>query len=151
MSDSVPPLSDRLQAAGRHLSASTIAFHRAIAARLGLNDTDHKCLELLLRTGPLTAGQLASRSGYTTGAVTGIANRLIATGLVTRAGDPADGRRVVLTADAAEVQRRFTPSFAPLAAALHDLHARYREPELELVLDYLTACNAILQRCTPTD
>ena len=56
----------RLNDGFRQLSAATILFHQAVADRLGMNITDHKCAEILARTGPITAGDLARRTGLTT-------------------------------------------------------------------------------------
>ena len=38
--------------------------------------TDHKCADILLRSGPITAGELAEQTGLTTGAITGVIDRL---------------------------------------------------------------------------
>ena len=46
----------------RELSAATVMFHQAVADRLGMNITDHKCADILSRTGPTTAGELARQS-----------------------------------------------------------------------------------------
>ena len=44
---------------------------------MGLSGTDHKCLELVIRApAPITAGQIAQQSGLSTGAVTGVIDRL---------------------------------------------------------------------------
>src|SRR5882757_8686779 len=53
----------------------TMMFHQALASRLGLNATDHKCLMLLL-DGPRTAGELAEAAGLTTGTLTAVIDRL---------------------------------------------------------------------------
>src|SRR6266852_1771624 len=81
----------------REMSAATIMFHQAIADRLGMNITDHKCADILSRTGPITAGELAQRTGLTTGAITGVIDRLEKAGFVCRAKDPSDRRRVILS------------------------------------------------------
>ena len=47
-----------------------------------------RCLDLIGRLGPLTAGQLAAESGLTTGAVTFILDRLEEAGMVTRRATP---------------------------------------------------------------
>src|SRR5438270_3489198 len=85
-----------LPAEFRQLSAATILFHQAIADRLGLNVTDHKCLDILERTGPMTAGEMAQQTGLTTGAITGVIDRLEQAGFVRRAEDPNDRRRVII-------------------------------------------------------
>src|SRR5262249_43014336 len=73
----------------RQLSAATIMFHQAVADRLGMNVTDHKCADILERNGPMTAGELAERTGLTTGAITGVIDRLEKAGFVRRAEHPA--------------------------------------------------------------
>src|SRR6516164_9446091 len=80
----------------RQLTTATILFHQAIADRLGMNVTDHKCADILLRAGPITAGELAQRTGLTTGAITGVIDRLEKAGFVRRVRDPGDRRRVVV-------------------------------------------------------
>lgn len=66
------------------------------AARLGINLTDFRCLDLLSRGEPVAAGQLAAESGLTTGAVTALIDRLEASGYVRRARDTKDRRRVLI-------------------------------------------------------
>jgi len=61
---------------------------------LGINRTDGRCLDILQRLGPLTAGQLAQEAGLTTGAITPLLDRLEAAGYVRRRRDTADRRKV---------------------------------------------------------
>ncbi|MBO0816043.1 MAG: hypothetical protein J2P30_13000, partial [Actinobacteria bacterium] len=56
-------LLDAMFQAGRELSVAAVMFHTALAARQGLTATEEKALDLLDRYGPLTARQLAERSG----------------------------------------------------------------------------------------
>src|SRR6266481_2256869 len=81
---------------GRNLGTAAIMFHQAVADRLGLNTTDHKCLDLMRRAGGTTAGDLADWTGLTTGAVTGIIDRLAKAGFVRREEHPTDRRKVVV-------------------------------------------------------
>ncbi|HJP77126.1 MAG TPA: MarR family transcriptional regulator [Pseudonocardiaceae bacterium] len=60
----------------------------------GLGPTDVYTLNLLCTFGQLTAGQLAERTGLTTGAVTRLIDRLERAGHVRRVPDPVDRRRV---------------------------------------------------------
>ena len=80
----------------RRYSTATVLFHHAVAERLGLGPTDHKCLDLLLERGPLTGSQLAAITGLTTGAITGVVARLERAGYVQRKPDPDDGRKQLL-------------------------------------------------------
>ena len=49
----------RLQLLGEQESTETAMFHQAAAASYGLGITDMKALQIVLREGPQTAGQLA--------------------------------------------------------------------------------------------
>src|SRR6266508_1520346 len=80
----------------REMSTETIMFHQAIANVLGLHITDHKCLDLIYRFGAMPAGRLAELTGLTTGAVTGIIDRLEKAGYVRRTDDPKDRRRTIV-------------------------------------------------------
>ena len=82
----------RLDHAMRETTTVTILFHQAIADRLGMNVTDHKCAGILAQSGPITAGELARRTGLSTGAITGVIDRLERAGFAHRARDAVDRR-----------------------------------------------------------
>lgn len=90
--DRKPPetaaLSASLLDASKRLSTRTVFFHQAVAHHLGLHVTDHKCLDLVLEEGRVTAGRLAEWTGLTTGAITSVINRLEKAGFVRRVKDP---------------------------------------------------------------
>src|SRR5262245_50684841 len=109
----------------RKLSTATVLLHQAVADRLGLNVTDHKCAELLARTGPVPAGELARLTGLTTGAVTGVIDRLEAAGFVRRAKDPADRRKVIVEPDVRRMERVIGPLFESMGRAAAELCGRY--------------------------
>lgn len=119
----------------RELSARTIFLHQAIADHLGLNLTDHKCLDILLQQGPMTPGKLSRASGLTTGAITGVADRLERAGYVMRSVDAADRRKTVIVVApdrVAEIGRLF----ADLGQRTHALMARYRPEEQAAITDF---------------
>jgi hypothetical protein len=73
--------------------------------------------------GPVTAGTLAEAKGLTSGAITGVIDRLERSGFARREPDPGDRRKVLvralpccLTSSAVRAQLRSLPwrSFAPL-------------------------------------
>ena len=129
---------------GRDLATKTVLFHHHIAARLGLSVTDLKCLDLLRAADvPLTAKNLADRIGLTGGAITGVADRLEAAGLVERVRDPDDRRRWELR-PLARRQDEITALFAPLGAAIAALAARYDERQLDAIAGFLTGLERIL-------
>lgn len=81
----------------RRYGTATVLLHHAVGGRVGLGPTDHKCLDLLLERGPLTASQLATLTGLTTGALSGVVARLERDGRIGREPDPHDGRRQLLS------------------------------------------------------
>src|SRR5215831_21244448 len=60
------------------------------AEAVGLNPSDLGCLCLLLLHGPIPAGRLAELTGLTSGAVTGVVDRLERAGFAQRVLDPTD-------------------------------------------------------------
>src|SRR5262245_22826573 len=101
-------------------------FHQAVADRLGLNPTDHKCADFLWTRGPMTAGELAELTGLTTGAITGVIDRLERGGFVRREDDPGDRRRVVVRAVPKRL-RQIGRLFEDVAARMAELSARYTD------------------------
>jgi DNA-binding MarR family transcriptional regulator len=72
------------------------AYEDALADHLGLNVSDLRCFEHVVAEPGLTAGRLAELSGLTTGAVTGVLDRLERAGFVQRRPDPGDRRSVTI-------------------------------------------------------
>jgi hypothetical protein len=86
--------------AARHLVHSLLA-----AESLGLSPTDLVGMCLLQLHGPATPGWLAEMTGLSTGAVTGMVDRLERASYATRAQDRRDRRRVIVTPDLARFDR----------------------------------------------
>ena len=115
----------------------TPAFDEALADYLGVNPTDLRCLELVIADPGLTPGRLAELAGLTSGAVTGVVDRLERAGYVVRRPDPADRRSVTLApvpARAAEVAAAVAPLAAEIEALLQAGSASEREA-IERFLD----------------
>jgi DNA-binding MarR family transcriptional regulator len=127
----------------RQLATATILFHQAIADRLGIHVTDHKCADILLRTGPITAGELAERTGLTTGAVTGVIDRLEKAGLVRRAKDPDDRRRVIIEPFPERIGRQIGPLFESIGRAMASLCAQHSTQELAVIRDFIARFNQV--------
>jgi DNA-binding MarR family transcriptional regulator len=68
----------------------------AAAERLGVGASDFDALLLIDTTGPLTAGRIAEATALTTGAVTGLIDRLERAGWVQRTRHEADRRQVLI-------------------------------------------------------
>ncbi len=147
-SDSQAALAEALAEAGRALSTAEVLFHRAVAESAGLSPGDHKYLDVLLQEGPMPAGRLAELTGLTTGAVTGIVDRLEEAGLVRRTRDPDDRRKVIIRLREKEAMRKLGPAFEGLREAVDRLAARYTEEELAAILDYMRRCTVVLREQT---
>ena len=106
------------------LSIAMDLIGNVTAGRLGLNQTDLICLDLLVRRGPLSAGEVASALGLTTAAISAMATRLERGGYAYREIDRADRRRVLLHASEAGAARAFG-LFDGLYAAATELAASY--------------------------
>lgn len=123
----------------REMSTETIMFHQAIADVLGLHITDHKCLDLITRYGAMPAGRLAELTGLTTGAVTGIIDRLEEAGYVKRTNDPKDRRRtIVQPTQNKKLEKKIEMLFVPLRDRMHKLLSAYSDSELIFLLEATT-------------
>jgi DNA-binding MarR family transcriptional regulator len=122
---------------GRELSARTVMFHEAIAQSIGLSASEHKCLDILSRAGgPVTAGQLAELTGLTTGAITGIVDRLEVAGYVRRERLQSDRRKVLIHPQPI-LQEEFLSAFYELGQAVQDAVAHYDRQQLDVIRDFL--------------
>jgi len=125
---------------GRELSTRTVLFHAAIAERMGLSQGDHKALDLINDAESagfaLTAGQLSEQIGLTSGAITGLIDRLEKANLVRRTPDPQDRRKVVLAPTHAR-DGELMALFSGIGQGMLELTAQYSDPELELITSYM--------------
>ncbi|BCE06948.1 MarR family winged helix-turn-helix transcriptional regulator [Bacillus paralicheniformis] len=120
----------------RFHSSATIFLHEAIGEKIGLNATDHKCLEIIAREGKVTAGELAAKSGLTTGAITGVIDRLEKTGYVRRIRDSSDRRRLLVEL-IPENMEKISHIFQDLAQESAGFLSRYSEGELQTIIKFL--------------
>lgn len=130
---------------GRELSARTLMFHAAIAERVGLSATEHKALDLLSRAGPLTAGQLAEATGLTTGAITGLVDRLEKAGFVSRERDVRDRRKVVIAPNLEKMNQEIAPLFEGMSQQMATVLSEYSEQELATIHDFVSRSIAVLK------
>ena len=112
------------------------AFDDAVVRELGINRTDHRCLDILERHGPLTAGDLAARLHLSTGAVTTVIDRLERKGFARRVRDTADRRRV-LVEYTDEALAKLGPFYEPLARGAAALIEPYSNAQLKLMVEFM--------------
>jgi DNA-binding MarR family transcriptional regulator len=90
-------LVEEVSAGMAELQAAIDAADQAVADHLGVNRTDLRSLELLVRHGPMTAGRLATELGLTPGSVTTLIDRLERAGYAERERDRRNRSRVYVT------------------------------------------------------
>jgi DNA-binding MarR family transcriptional regulator len=142
--DHDPGLVQQLDLGGRALATAAVLFHSALAALSGLSATDQRALDLIERFGPLTAGDLAQRSGLAPASVTALLSRLERKGFARRVPNPND-RRSVLVELVYERMATMGPHLFELQRNLHQLYETFTENELRAVSRFLTEASKIQQ------
>jgi DNA-binding MarR family transcriptional regulator len=143
--ESLEELRARLGEESQAYQAAVDAVDATAAARLGVNRTDLRCLEILLGQESVPPSGLGAALGLTTGSVTAMLDRLERLGYLTRTPDPDDRRRT---------QVRITPSAARLAREIYEPIAEdgaaevatYTAAELATILDFLRRARALQER-----
>jgi DNA-binding MarR family transcriptional regulator len=139
-------LIDELIFAFRASGNQDSAFENLAADRLGVNRTDLHCLNAIENAGGLTAGELAAEVGLTSGAVTGVVDRLERAGFARRVPDPADRRRVKVEVTP-EFYARAKQIWGPLAADWEAaLASGFTAAELARITEFLTLTNEVGKR-----
>jgi DNA-binding MarR family transcriptional regulator len=129
----------------RALDRSLDLLDEGVAISFGITRSDLRAMELVSADGRLTAGQLARGLGVTTGAVTGLIDRMERIGYFQRQDDPSDRRKVfvVLTSKAKARERR---AFERLGRETERMLSSYRDEDLALIGDFLRRVRAIVDQ-----
>src|ERR687894_1658948 len=127
-----------LDRALREVSAQTVLFSHAVDDRAGISPTDLETLDILARNGPMTAGRLAELTGLTTGAITGLVDRLERRGYARREPHPSDRRSVIVRPLIETAERDLGPAYFSMNQAMDGLLSRYSDEELAIILDFMT-------------
>jgi DNA-binding MarR family transcriptional regulator len=138
-------LLERLSLAIRASQNTSEAFDEFVAARVGINRTDMRCVDILSQRGPLTAGQLADAMHLSGGAITTVVDRLERAGYARRRRDTADRRRVLVELVPGMVERAL-PYYGPLLHGTVRLLENHTDEELELIVDFLVKGREMVER-----
>jgi DNA-binding MarR family transcriptional regulator len=125
----------RVRKLSQHYAFSSIQMHEAIARKAGLSGTDHKYLGFIIEKGQMTAGELASLTGLTTGAVTGLIDRFEKKNLVKRRFAANDRRKVIIEPVTENIMPLFVPLYADFRKKSEELLASFSDSEIKIISD----------------
>lgn len=120
----------------------TVLLTNAIASKIGLSANEFETIDIIRNRQPITAGELARACGLTTGAITGLVDRLQRKGFVARRRDEQDRRRVYIeTVDDPDRWRVISEGYQPLATMLREYIATLSDEEVALLAKQYRAMN----------
>lgn len=129
-------LVDRVDHHIRAMAAQTVVTSQIVAGHFGLHTTDLRVLDLIFMRGQVSAGELASATGLTTGSVTALIDRLEKAGYVERHRDPTDRRKVWVRSRPDAIEP-IVAVFAPSQIRLFELWSTFSENQLETIANFL--------------
>lgn len=131
--------------ASRQYSDASIFMHEAIARKAGLSGADHKYLGLILQHASITAGAISKLTGLTTGAVTGLIDRLEQKKLVKRQFSKEDRRKVIIVPNVANSMKLLKPYFETLQQKTTALLETFSEEQIQTIERYFKAATIIMK------
>lgn len=138
----------QFRAISREYSDASIFMHEAIARKAGLSGADHKYLGIILQRKQMTAGELATLTGLTTGAITGLIDRLEKKKLVKRKFSDTDRRKVIIVPNEQNAMKLLAPLFAELQKKTLKLVSSFTESEIQIIERYFTEAIKIMTQTT---
>ena len=132
----------------KQYSDATILMHQAIAKKAGLSGTDHKYLGMLIDKGSMTAGELGQLTGLSTGAVTGLVDRLERKKLVKRKFDKNDRRKIIIVPDNERAMKLLGPTFEVLQQKTEAVVTSFTEEEIKAVEKYFRLTIEVMTELT---
>lgn len=127
---------------------TSIQMHEAIGRKAGLSGTDHKYLGFLIEKGQMTAGELATLTGLTTGAVTGLIDRFEKKKLVKRQFAADDRRKVFIVPNTKKIMELFVPLYKEYRSKSEKLTASFSDKEIKIIETYFSKAIEIMNEAT---
>lgn len=138
----------RIRKLSQQYAYDSIKMHEAIALKAGLSGTDHKYLGFLLVKGQMTAGELSTLTGLTTGAVTGLIDRFEKKKLVKRQFAKDDRRKVIIDPNIKNIMALLEPLFTEFGKKSEELIASFSGKEIRIIEAYLLKSIEIMNETT---
>ncbi|MBO9632160.1 MAG: MarR family transcriptional regulator [Chitinophagaceae bacterium] len=132
----------------QYYAYSSIQMHEAIGHKAGLSGTDHKYLGWLIEKGEMTAGELANLTGLTTGAITGLIDRLEKKKLVRRKFAEDDRRKVLIAPDTKKIMALLQPLYKDFRNKSEQLLASFSQKDLKVIETYFRSAIEIMEATT---
>jgi DNA-binding MarR family transcriptional regulator len=123
-------------------------MHEAVARKAGLSGTDHKYLGFLIEKGQMTAGELSTLTGLTTGAVTGLIDRLQKKELVKRQFAQDDRRKVIIEPNTKNIMALLVPLYEEFRKESERLIASFSNEEIKIIETYFEKAIRIMNETT---
>ena len=138
----------RIRKLSQLYSYTSIQMHEAVARKAGLSGTDHKYLGFLIQKGQMTAGELSNLTGLTTGAVTGLIDRLEKKKLVKRQFAEDDRRKVIIEPNTNKIMALFEPLYNEFRNKTEKLFASFSNKEIKIIETYFLKAIEIMNEAT---
>ena len=124
----------------------TVLHTNAVAQHIGLSATEFEAVDVISRNQPMTAGGLSVACGLTTGAITGLVDRLERERCIKRTGDPEDRRKVLLVpVRDSRKSKKITKLYQPIAEGFSALAAKYSKEELVFLIKVQSEMNQMAE------
>ena len=137
-----------LRKLSQHYAYISIQMHEAVARKAGLSGTDHKFLGFLIEKGQMTAGELSTLTGLTTGAVTGLIDRFEKKNLVKRQVAQDDRRKVIIEPITSTIMALLVPLYEEFRSKSEKLIASFSEEESKIIEAYFLKAIEIMNETT---
>lgn len=138
----------RIRKLSQHYAYTSIQMHETIARKAGLSGTDHKYLGFLIEKGQMTAGELSTLTGLTTGAVTGLIDRFEKKNLVKRRFAENDRRKVIIEPNTENIMTLFVPLYEEFRSKSEKLIASFSDAESKVIETYFLKAIEIMNETT---
>lgn len=139
---------DAIRKLSQHYAFSSIQMHEAIGRKAGLSGTDHKYLGFIIEKGQMTAGELSTLTGLTTGAVTGLIDRFEKKKLVKRQFAEDDRRKVIIVPNTKNIMALFVPLYKEFRNKSEKLMDSFSNKEIKILESYFSKAIDIMNETT---
>ena len=141
-------LTRQIRKLSQQYAYTSIQMHETIARKAGFSGTDHKYMGFLIEKGKMTAGELSSLTGLTTGAITGLIDRFEKKKLVKRRFAEDDRRKVIIEPNIENIMALLAPLYKEYRSRSEKLIASFSTKETRIIETYFLRAIEIMNQTT---